>query len=97
MFVCVTTNVCCSRYATLYVKIKFIPADDTAMARSVLEKIEAKMPGAVITRIHRIVLERQHGCYDRVEELFRDAIDNADDQETRTFYLKRYSTFAAKV
>lgn len=70
--------------------------DDTAMARSVLEKIEAKMPGAVITRIHRIVLERQHGCYDRVEELFRDAIDNADDQETRTFYLKRYSTFAAK-
>ena len=75
----------------------FFLVADIDLAREILEKIESKKPGNVLSRIHRIVLERQHGHLDKVEELFRDSVDNAEDQETRIFYLKRYSTFAAKV
>ena len=70
---------------------------NTDEARQVLQRLETIQPNAVLMRLHRIALERQLGNFPEALKLFTESINDTEDTETKMFYLKRMSSFVAKV
>ena len=62
-----------------------------------MKNLEALVPGLALVALRRISMERRHGNFETIEELYNKYMKEAEDKDVKSFYAVKYARYLAKV
>lgn len=66
-------------------------------ALNILKNLEAYVPGLALVAMRRIGMERRKGNFADLETMYNKYIEEADDNQVKSFFAIKYARFLAKV
>ena len=66
-------------------------------AQSILESLDARMPGLAMVHLRLISLQRRQGNFGLAEKLYKKNIDEAKTSDVRSFFSIKFARYMSKV